>query len=33
VALRTGRLIDRGLPDAAAVLNAINAALPQEAAC
>ncbi|HYH17939.1 MAG TPA: formylmethanofuran dehydrogenase [Azospirillum sp.] len=32
VALRTGRLIDRGLPDAAKVLNAILAALPQEAA-
>lgn len=32
VALRTGRLIDRGLPDVARVLNAITAALPQEAA-
>ncbi|WP_448187984.1 formylmethanofuran dehydrogenase [Azospirillum sp. sgz301742] len=31
VALRTGRLIDRGLPDVAHVLNAITAAL--EAAC
>jgi len=33
VALRTGRLIDRGLPDVATVLNAILAALPQEVAC
>ncbi|WP_431854755.1 formylmethanofuran dehydrogenase [Azospirillum sp.] len=33
VALRTGRLIDRGLPDVAAVLTAVAAALPQEASC
>ncbi|HYD65593.1 formylmethanofuran dehydrogenase [Azospirillum sp.] len=33
VAMRTGRLIDRGLPDVATVLNAILAALPQEVAC
>jgi len=34
VALRAGRLIDRGLPDTAAVLRAVAAALPQEmAAC
>lgn len=33
VALRAGRLIDRGLPGVATVLNAILAALPQEVAC
>lgn len=32
VALRTGRLIDRGLPDTASVLRAIADALPREAA-
>lgn len=32
VALRAGRLIDRGLPDTASVLRAVAAALPQEAA-
>ena len=32
VAVRTGRLIDRGLPDTAAVLRTIADALPQEAA-
>lgn len=33
VALRTGRLVDRGLPDVARVLNAVTAALPETIPC